>query len=535
VNLLFAGLNTLTLADQYQLPLHLFESRGISANLLSFKRIFQETDLLGEVCYAVKACGFPEILSIAARTGAGADVASEHELATALEAGISPEKLVIHGNAKSDVYLKQAMSLDALIAANHHTELDRIEAEAKKLGKTARVLLRLSGFELGPVTAKGIFTAGVWCKFGEPVAEVPALLKVLGKWPHIDLVGFHVHIGSQITELEPYRAVFGAMAELAFLYQEVTGRPVEMIDLGGGFPLSYVDCRTWNSLLKDIQKNAAKFQSQPNPLSSKEKKISDTGPSTKLMALSDSTEPFRQAQGPEPVEGLAEVRPKGFRRNEDRKVFSGLDCPTWEGMTGGFRPDPVTGTIDWKHWSGEKFFSPYPKEKMLARLLAGKVPFQGKEVRVKRVLERIGNPILIVEPGRAIVGDAGITLAKVVDVYPVAGGHPLVTLDLGIVNHGNGLVEPDLYSWTLANDIERKDRRPFKAFVAGRLCFSGDLLSRYRVSFPRRPVPGDIAVIEKTGAYAPTFFASRANGFPIPKFCLIGSDQGVRELTSRVD
>jgi len=145
-------------------------------------------------------------------------------------------------------------------------------------------------------------------------------------------------------------------------------------------------------------------------------------------------------------------------------------------------------------------------------------------------LERIGNPLLIAEPGRAIVGDAGITLARVADVYPVAGGHPLVTLDLGIVNHGNGLVEPDLYSWTLANDIERKDRRPFKAFVAGRLCFSGDLLSRYRVSFPRKPVPGDIAVIEKTGAYAPTFFASRANGFPIPNFCLIGPDRRVRVL-----
>ena len=158
---------------------------------------------------------------------------------------------------------------------------------------------------------------------------------------------------------------------------------------------------------------------------------------------------------------------------------------------------------------------------MLARLLKGKVPFQGKEDRVKKVLEKIGNPRLMVEPGRAIVGDAGITLARVVDIYPVAGGHPLVTLDLGIVNHGTGLVEPDLYTWTLANDLERKDRRPFRAFVAGRLCFSGDLLSRYLVSFPRKPIRGDIAVIEKTGAYAPTFFASRANGFPLPAQVLV--------------
>ena len=196
---------------------------------------------------------------------------------------------------------------------------------------------------------------------------------------------------------------------------------------------------------------------------------------------------------------------------------------TWEGMTGGFKPDPETGKIDWTRWSGEKFYTPYPKEKMLARLLKGKVRFQGKAVRVKKVLEEIGNPRLMVEPGRAIVGDAGITLARVVEVHPMAGGHPLVTLDLGIVNHGTGLVEPDLYTWTLANDIERKDRRPFRAFVAGRLCFSGDLLSRYQVSFPRKPIRGDIAVIEKTGAYAPTFFASRANGFPLPACVLLDS------------
>ena len=116
------------------------------------------------------------------------------------------------------------------------------------------MLLRLSGFELGPVTARGIFTAGMWCKFGEPVAQVPSLLTVLKKWPHIDLIGFHVHIGSQITEVEPYQEVFGVMAELAVLYREIVGRPVQVIDLGGGFPVSYVDRRAWNNLVRAIQK-----------------------------------------------------------------------------------------------------------------------------------------------------------------------------------------------------------------------------------------------------------------------------------------
>ena len=148
------------------------------------------------------------------------------------------------------------MAVDALIVANHHTELDRIEAQAKKQGKTVGVLLRLSGFDFGPVTAAGIFTAGVWCKFGEPVSEVPFLLKALGKWPRVDLAGFHVHIGSQITEVEPYQEVLGKMAELSVLYREIVGRPVQAIDLGGGFPVSYVDRRTWNSLLRDIRRQS---------------------------------------------------------------------------------------------------------------------------------------------------------------------------------------------------------------------------------------------------------------------------------------
>jgi diaminopimelate decarboxylase len=474
MNMRFAGADTATLARRFGLPLHAYDARRVVKNLNSFHSVFQDTEIEGEVCYAVKACGFPEIVNVAATAGAGADVASEFELATALAAGISPRKLVLHGNAKSEAYIQKAVALGLLIVANHHTELERIEAEAGGQRRIARVLLRLSGFDLGPVTAAGIFTAGVWCKFGEPAAAIPSLVRSLGKWPHIDLIGFHVHIGSQIAEVEPFQAVLGALAVLSASYREITGRPVQALDLGGGFPVSYVDRRTWNNLVMGIRKQ---------------------------------------------------------REAADGNVNIGRSI-TWEGMAGGFRPDPKTGKTDWKHWSGEKFYSTHEKERMLARLLGGRILFQGKQVPVKKALEQIGNPRLIIEPGRAIVGDAGITLARVADVYPVAGGHPLVTLDLGIVNHGNGLVEPDLYSWFLANDIERKDRRPFKAFVAGRLCFSGDLLSRYRVAFPRRPVPGDIAVIEKTGAYAPTFFASRANGFPLPTCVLLDSGKKAVRMKS---
>ena len=329
---------------------------------------------------------------MAARAGIGADVASEYELATALEAGIPPEKLIIHGNAKSDAYLEQSVALGALIAANHHTEFDRIESAAGKQRKEARVLLRLSGFDLGPVTAKGIFTAGVWCKFGEPLAHVPALLAALKKWPHIDLVGFHAHIGSQITEVEPYQAVLGRMAELSGQYQEIIGRPVRILNLGGGFPVSYLDPRTWNRLLKDIPGHHLKSYSRPIPQPTKGR------------------------------EGLD----SGFRRNDDERYSKEVRSVTWEGMTGGFKPDPETGKIDWRPLVWRKILYPVPERENAGPTPQGEGPLSGeRRIGLLKVLEKIGSPRLFVEPGRAIVGDAGITLARVVDIYPVAGGHPL--------------------------------------------------------------------------------------------------------------
>jgi len=482
-HLLFADFDTVQLSKRFGLPLHLYSARRIAENFRAFQKVFVRLGLAAEVCYAAKACGFEEILRLIAQQGGGVDVASEYELKMALKAGFSPGRIVIHGNAKSDLYLEQAIRLGSLVVANHHNECERIQAEAKRQRKTAPVLLRLSGFELKPATAAGIFTSGLWCKFGEAIANLPLLLTYLPRWPHLDLIGFHVHVGSQISGIEPYRIIVGKLAELSREYHTIVGKPVQVLNFGGGFPISYVDRRRWNNLLTILKKQWS--INHPPP-------------------------------GQPPSRGRGVVEDRGIGKE---------GFITWEGMTDGFRTDPKKRKLTINQWSGERFYTPYPKEQMLFRLLAGNIPFQGQEVPLKKVLNQIGKPKLMVEPGRAIVGDAGITLARVADVYQVAGRYPLVTLDLGIVNHGTGLVEPDLYPWTLANDIERKDRRPFKAFVAGRLCFSGDMLSRYLISFPRKPVRGDVAVIEKTGAYASTFFASQANAFPLPCQLLILSQQ----------
>ncbi len=179
------GCDIVRLAQRFGLPLHLYDAQTISGNLHAFQSTFEETGISGGVCYAVKACGFPEIIRLAVRTGAGADVASEYELATALAAGIPPEKLVMHGNAKSDAYLKKAVALGALIAANHHTELDRINAEAKKQRKTSPGLapfVRLSIWERS--RPRGFLPPGLGVSSGNRWPRFRPCLKALRQWPH---------------------------------------------------------------------------------------------------------------------------------------------------------------------------------------------------------------------------------------------------------------------------------------------------------------------------------------------------------------
>ncbi len=132
MNLAFAGIDTVRLAKQIGLPLHLYDGRRIAQNVQAFQKVFKESGLNGEVYFAFKACGIPEILRITTAQGAGVDVASEYEMNLALTAGLPPDKIVAHGNAKSDGYLEQAIRSQALIVANHQGELDLIDSEAKR-------------------------------------------------------------------------------------------------------------------------------------------------------------------------------------------------------------------------------------------------------------------------------------------------------------------------------------------------------------------------------------------------------------------
>ena len=136
-------------------------------------------------------------------------------------------------------------------------------------------------------------------------------------------------------------------------------------------------------------------------------------------------------------------------------------------------------------------------------------------------LHAVGSPRLIVEPGRSLIAPAGVTLTTVAGVKEVLGHH-VVALDMGINNHGTNLISPDLFP--AAVWPRRADDVDVEAFLAGRLCFSGDMISKAKVWLNRLPASGDSFVLFHTGAYGADHFASRSCGFLIPPKVAIAED-----------
>ncbi len=174
-------------------------------------------------------------------------------------------------------------------------------------------------------------------------------------------------------------------------------------------------------------------------------------------------------------------------------------------------------------WVGKAYWSEYPAERMLDHVFSRRL---GNGATILDRLTDIGSPRLIVEPGRSLMAPAGITLVRAAGVKTVLG-HPVVSLDMGINNHGTNLISPDMFPAAVLP--EREDDHPVDAFLAGRLCFSGDMVSKAKVRLNRLPSPGDRCVIYHTGAYSADHFASNSCGFPRPAKVAIRAD-GMAEL-----
>jgi diaminopimelate decarboxylase len=190
------------------------------------------------VCYSVKANSNLGVLATLARLGAGMDVVSEGELRRALAVRVPPERIVFSGVGKTRAEV--AVALDAGIFAfnvESEPELRALSEVAEARGRAARIAFRVNP-DVDAKTHHKIATGKAENKFGVPFAEAPYLYALASRLPGIEPCGVHMHIGSQITELAPFRNAFALLKELVTTLRS-EGFGIDFVNLGGGLGIPY--------------------------------------------------------------------------------------------------------------------------------------------------------------------------------------------------------------------------------------------------------------------------------------------------------
>ena len=354
------GCDLVDLAAEFGTPLYVMDEVTLRGKCREYCTAFKNALII----YANKALCNTAILKIIQDEGLGADVASGGELFTVRKAGCDLKTVYFHGNNKTQKELMEAVEIGVgRIVVDNLDELRLLDRITEKLGKKVDILFRVNpGIEAH--THEFIQTGQIDSKFGIGKDKIPEAIQLAGKMKHVNFIGLHSHIGSQIFDIQPF------LAEIDILCGLAKGNPVEEINIGGGLGIDH----------------------------------------------------------------------------------SGTD---------------EVPTID---------------------RFAEEVVGHFKELSDAR---------LILEPGRSIVGNAGVTLYSVGGVKEIPGIRKYVSIDGGMADNPRPILYDAKYSAVLAN----KARKPAaeKVTVAGRFCESGDKLIK-DIELPKVEV-GDILTVFATGAY----------------------------------
>ncbi|HZL47652.1 MAG TPA: diaminopimelate decarboxylase [Solirubrobacteraceae bacterium] len=235
------GCDTVELAREFGTPAYVVAEEDLRARARAFVQAGVEAGH-GDfhVVFAAKAFPCTAVLGLFAQEGLWCDVASGGELHLALHAGFSPERIVMHGNAKSEDELQAALDARVgLIVVDNFDELERLERDVRS-GESQPVLIRVTPDVRGETHEK-ISTGQADSKFGFSTGDVPAAIERIAGIDGLALKGLHAHIGSQLLDLEPFRR---EVAELARLGSE-THPPggFSIYDLGGGLGVAYTEAQ----------------------------------------------------------------------------------------------------------------------------------------------------------------------------------------------------------------------------------------------------------------------------------------------------
>jgi diaminopimelate decarboxylase len=226
------------IAEAVGTPVYVYSTAVLTERYERFRRALSGLD--ATICYALKANDALAVVRTLAELGAGADVVSEGELAIARAAGVPAPKIVFAGVGKSRAEMEAGIAAGILqFNVESLPELEALDAVARQMGRTAPVALRINP-DVDARTHAKITTGKSENKFGIPIDEAIEAARRAAAAPGIELAGLAVHIGSQLTDIEPFRAAFAKMVELA-LTVRAAGMALKRLDLGGGLGLSYAE------------------------------------------------------------------------------------------------------------------------------------------------------------------------------------------------------------------------------------------------------------------------------------------------------
>jgi len=226
------------LAQHYGTPLYVYDFDAMSAQFEALKEAFRGRKSI--LAYAVKANSNLSVVKHFAQLGSGADCVSIGEVRRALMAGVPKYRILFSGVGKRDDEIREAIESDILyINVESEAELGRVEMIARELGAQARISVRVNP-NIDPKTHPYISTGLHDNKFGVEIDAAKRMYILAKNSPHLDPVGIHFHIGSQLTELEP---IYEAAVIVADLLRSLHAIEVDIkfFDIGGGLGVRYND------------------------------------------------------------------------------------------------------------------------------------------------------------------------------------------------------------------------------------------------------------------------------------------------------
>src|SRR6478672_6693430 len=230
------GVSLARIAEDVGTPFYCYATATIERHYRVLQEAFAGLDAL--ICYAIKANSNQAVIATLARLGAGMDVVSEGELRRARAAGVAADKIIFAGVGKMREEMAYALG-EGILSFNVESEpeLEALSEVAASLGRSARIALRVNP-DVDAKTHAKISTGKAENKFGVPFEDAPRLYARAARLPGLAVDGIHMHIGSQITDLQPFRDAFSLMRELATSLR-AAGHPIRHLDMGGGLGVPY--------------------------------------------------------------------------------------------------------------------------------------------------------------------------------------------------------------------------------------------------------------------------------------------------------